>query len=109
MKYKEGMNLRRLLEVYNLPINPEVPDEILDEPLEPWGEDFLNDIKQGLKEIDEKIFNYLSSEKFIEDAKEAFSTLFTEKRLECNDYWLEICYTRDNTIEILVDMEMKIP
>lgn len=108
MKYEKGMNLRRLLETYNVPINPEVPDKILDEPLIPLGGDFLKDIKQESAEIDEKISKYLASEKFVKDSKEAFSQLFTEKRLECNDYWLEILYTRDNDIEIQVDMEMKI-
>lgn len=109
MKYKIGMNLRRLLEIYNLPSNPEVPKEILDEELVPWGKEFLDDVRQKREEIDEKISNYLSSEKFVEDAKQAFSTLFTNKRLECNDYWLEILYTADKNVEILVDMEMKIP
>lgn len=105
MKFKVGCTLNQLAETYGVKV--EVPESLSTETIGIYGGRFISAYDRKENWIDDAIEAYLKSEEFIEDLKEV-DRQWSDRKLEYNDYWLELeCYD-DGKIHLTVDMDMKI-
>lgn len=105
MKFKDGCTLNQLAETYGVKV--EVPEILSTETISIYGLEFVLAYEKKENWIDDAIETYIKSEEFVVDLRKA-EKQWNDRKLEYNDYWLELERSNDGKMHLTVDMDMKI-